>query len=547
MLKMIVADDDRLTIETLCEAIDWAGYGIDVIATAMDGEQALKLCRELEPDILFTDIKMPGLTGLEVAMALRENGSAAKIILISGVQDFQYARTALEVKVEGYILKPIQLEEIHKVVKKLIGSIEMERNRDQVMLRLMRQLKENRSMMRETFLRNLVLGACGSRREIEDKLMYFELDLQYESSILVCVMRVNDYLKSTQQMSEIDKQLLLFSIQNITQELLSNNNAGLVVVLNDNEFVLLLGGRLQRTQALEDLLGEIAETMQSFLNIALSIGVGNCAYHLGELKYAYDNAVRAISQRFYREDAAILSVEDILLRKEREKIEYSSKFSQVYDAQESFLSHVKGGEEAPSLRELHGLFALLSQGHVLEIEYVKGLCIELAGVLSRMLLELEEAGRDSFIKVQAEMKSVFEAETIADLESILCAMARRYCKTYQALYATRYGNLAKTIMDMIDTRYMEDLTLTAIADAVYMTQNYICLIFKRETGMTINAYLTKIRLEKACRLMDETKLKVWQIAEQVGYENAHYFSTVFKKALGMQPQQYRLRFQNEQN
>ena len=415
------------------------------------------------------------------------------------------------------------------------------------MLRLKRQLKENRSMMRETFLRNLVLGTCGSRREIEDKLQYFELDLRYESSNLVCVMRVNDYAKCTQHMSELDKQLLLFSIQNITQELLGNNSAGLVVVLNDNEFVLLLDGRLQRTQTLEDLLGEIADSMLSFLDIPLSIGVGNCAFHLGELKYAYDNAVRAISQRFYREDAAILSVEDVLLRKEKDKIEYSSKFAQINAARESFLAQVKGGEEAASRRELNGLFALLSQGHVLGIEYVKGLCIELAGVLCRMLLELEETGRESFLLVQDEMKRIFEAETIAAMEEILTAMAGRYCNTYQALYATRYGNLVKTIIDMIDSRYMEDLTLLAIAEAVYMTQNYICLIFKRETGMTINAYLTRVRLQKACRLLDESKLKVWQIAEQVGYENAHYFSTVFKKAMGVQPQQYRQRHQDEQN
>lgn len=546
MIKMIVADDDRLTVDTLCEAIDWPGYGIEVIATAMDGDQTLKLCRELEPDILFTDIKMPGMTGLEVATTLREEGNAAKIILISGVQDFQYARTALEVKVEGYILKPIQLEEIHRVIRKLLSNLEMERNRDQVMLRLKRQLKENRSMMRETFLRNLVLGACGSRREIEDKLQYFELDLRYESSVLTCVMRINDYTKYTQQMSELDKQLLLFSIANITQELLGNNNAGLVVVLNDNEFVLLLDGRLHRTQALEDLLGEITDNMLSFLDIPVSIGVGNCAFHLGELKYAYDNAVRAISQRFYQEDSAILSVEDVLLRKEKDKIEYSSKFSQIYNAQESYLAQVKNGEEAASLRALGSLFALMSQGHMLEIEYVKGLCIELAGVLCRMLLELEDTGRESFVHAQEDMKSIFEAETIAAMENILAAMSGRYCKTYQALYLTRYGNLVKTIIDMIDKRYMEDLTLSAIADAVYMTQNYICLIFKRETGMTINAYLTRVRLQKACRLLDESKLKVWQIAEQVGYENAHYFSTVFKKAMGVQPQQYRSR-REEQN
>jgi two-component system response regulator YesN len=128
MLKMILADDESIVRDGLRTIIPWEEYGIGIIAEAADGQEAVDLCLSLEPDILFTDIRMPFLDGLEVASILKEQGKETKVIIFSGIQDFGYAKSALDINAEGYILKPLDVSELVEVVIKVVHKITTERN-----------------------------------------------------------------------------------------------------------------------------------------------------------------------------------------------------------------------------------------------------------------------------------------------------------------------------------------------------------------------------------------------------------------------------------
>jgi two-component system response regulator YesN len=128
---MIIADDEDIVREGLRNIIDWESFEIEVIAEAADGQEAYELCEKLHPDILLTDIRMPLMDGLEVAINLKEQKSDIRIIIISGVQDFNYAKTALDINAEGYILKPIKINELKEVFRRVTNTIKKERNRDQ--------------------------------------------------------------------------------------------------------------------------------------------------------------------------------------------------------------------------------------------------------------------------------------------------------------------------------------------------------------------------------------------------------------------------------
>ncbi len=538
MLSMIIADDDVMARETIRDAIDWAAMDIEIIAEAADGREALALCIEKQPDILFTDIMMPHMTGLEVALTLRERGSAAKIIIISGVQDFEYARTAMEMSVTGYVLKPIRIDEVRQVVKKVQNSLHLERDRTQMMARMKRELREQMTLMREKFLCNLVLGLYETREEICDKLEYFDLPLRYDCPLTVAVMRLDDYAALTAPMTEQNRQLLAFAVQNIAQETLDNHDAGLIVNLRENEFVLLIGTPGRESAAVVELLEELAANLQGFLSASVSIGVGHQAAQLAELKYAYDNACMAVQHRFYRGKGTIIAAQEILRDRAFEKIAHASAFSSLYALQERLAVQLKSGETEQCHRALAQIFELLRVSQSFSIAYVRCLCLEFAGTVNRLLYEQGEEDA-SPLNVSDMLTRLGHAEHLEEVQRLMGEMVEAYCSRYNALYSRRHSELVHRIREMIEMRYMEQLTLGTIADAVYMTQNYICLVFKRETGQTINGYLTRVRMETACRLLTDTKLKVWEIAERVGYENAHYFSTVFKKTYGMQPQQYR--------
>lgn len=540
MLKMVIADDDRLVLETLRDVVDWNAHGIEVVALAADGEEALRLCELHRPDILFTDIKMPVISGLEVAMTLREQGSEIKIIIISGVQDFDFARTALDIKVEGYILKPIQLDEVNRILRKTVNNISLEQNRDQMLSEMRQQLEEHHLEMKDAFVRNLVTGNYKTNEEIADKLKYFGLDFHPGSQAVAAVLAIDRYADAVNEKPEQDKYLLSYGVMKVLRELIEGGEFGYTTMLSENRFVMLLKTKLPASVSHADIGSEVIEKVKSFVKVSASIGIGNVASSLLELSYSYENACRMVSQKFYRGIGVVLSAEDIMQDGQADKLEYASGFSQLFRLRKSLLEELGNGDAKRQQECLRQLFALLVKEHVFGTEYVRSMCTELAATICHMVYELSNAGETKKIDPQRVINQILSAETVADMSLVIGEICEYYISQYTMQHQHRHSDLVGRIIRIIRERYMENLTIGMIADEVFVTQNYICLIFKREMGMTLNNYLTKVRMEKACSLLEETMLKVWQIAQMTGYENTHYFSTVFKKHMGMQPQQYRL-------
>ena len=158
MLKIVIADDENIVIETLKALVPWEEFNIEIIGDASNGQEAFELCLQHKPDILLTDISMPLMDGLEVALKLKERCICTRIILLSGIEDFNYAKTALEIDVEAYILKPIRIAELKQTIKRVSENIKMEINKTELVNDLKRQLSENISMVKEKFLTNLILG-----------------------------------------------------------------------------------------------------------------------------------------------------------------------------------------------------------------------------------------------------------------------------------------------------------------------------------------------------------------------------------------------------
>jgi two-component system response regulator YesN len=201
MLKMIIADDEYNVREGLKEVVQWKELGIEIVADAADGQEAFELCRQLKPDILLTDIRMPMMDGLEAALKLKELEDPVRIIIISGAQDFNYAKTALSLNADGYILKPIKIHELQDTVKKVVASISMERNREEKNQQLKQQLHENMPVLREKFLANLIQGLYKSEQDALNKLEFFGLPLEIDSLLVVAVLQIDEYEKRSKDIT----------------------------------------------------------------------------------------------------------------------------------------------------------------------------------------------------------------------------------------------------------------------------------------------------------------------------------------------------------
>ncbi|WP_165867410.1 AraC family transcriptional regulator [Paenibacillus pinisoli] len=543
MLTVILADDDYLVKEILCDTIPWSELGMEVIGLAGNGQEALELCMERQPDILVTDIKMPFYNGLEVANQLMEHGMRTKTVLISGVQDFNYARLALNVQAAGYILKPIQLKEVVAVLKKVRDAIEMEFQREQVLKRLEQQLEENMALMRDKFLNQLMMEQVGSEEELQERLDYFRLPFQAGQDMVVAVAQIDEYDLKVKNRGIERVHFFNFSIKNLIEQVLSNYQAGICfTTARENEFVIILSGDYCHELRMEQIFESIEQLLLDFDGITVSIGVGHCV-SMEAASLSYSRACNAIGYKFYTGNGSIIHFNDIADSNALGKLNDLKGSAKLGELQKQLLDEIKTGNKPRVKQAIEQYGALLAGATQLSQDYIRGLFLELIITAYREICETEGESAEVTASYTASMESIMRDETLTDIKKHVSAMLLCIADYYGAKYNQKHHALVEQIKSYVNQNYMDNISLADIASEIYMSTSYLCAVFKRETGETINEYIIDTKMGSAKKLLKNTKMKVHEIAEHLGYENAHYFSYSFKKYAGETPQQYRNRQQ----
>ncbi len=536
MLTMIVADDEPFIRRSLIQVFNWQEeFGIEIIGEASDGQEAYELCMELQPDILFTDIMMPLLGGLEVAEKLKAGQCRTRIIIISGAQDFSYAQSALKVNAEGYILKPVKLPELREVFQEVVSRLRGEKDQQMDVEQLRRQMQTHMPLIREKFLQNWVAGLYRDEGELWEKIRYFQLPFKPGGILTAAVLQLDDYQSAVNKFSEDDKQLLYFSIQNIISECLEHPSGGVSFAASENEFMIIFGpdedaspGGGAITGYCEKIIGSIHE----YLRLDASIGVGRACTRVSELEDSYKDALAALVHTFYTGSRSILYIKDIQPGTETLQSAFFYKFHA------RLMNELKAGHTGQVMELLEKLFDRLAAPK-LQIDYVQSICAEMIFTSARALYELDE---DIELVLQDRltiMDTLYRHRNLSGLKTYVLSLFYDLSAYMAGKNSSRNSKTINRIKAIVQAGYAQELSIARIAEEVFLTPNYISLIFKKETGETLTDYITRIRIDKAKELLSTTDLKVMEISELVGYENPHYFSTVFKKSVGVHPLKYR--------
>lgn len=533
MLKMIIADDEEIVRDGLKNIIPWQEFGIEIIGDASDGEEAYELCRELKPDILFTDIRMPLLDGLEVAMKIKEEKIDIKIIIISGIQDFNYAKTALDLNAEGYILKPVKLTELREVIARVVNNINMKRNMENEMLLLKKQLAENLPSIREGFLRDLILGTFYDDQDIVKKLAYLDIPFKMDENIIAAVLQIDDYRDAVKSFDEERKQLLNLLVQDVSGKILSNYSSGMCIHTGDNEFVIILSQAVQAGKRYIGICEEIMSCVSELTDVTVSIGLGRPAHGIPEIGRSYREALDAVKYKFYTGSNSLLYIDDFV-----ENMNDIS-FLYIFEMEKQLMDCIKLGDCSKVAKILDEMFNLFYTNKKVHSSYLKSVCIEIISVSSRITYEFNEDIEKIIANHSQIIDDIMQKDNVLELKKYMLSVLLTVTNHFAGKYKKKSEENINKIKEIINKRYMEDISISGISEEVYLTPNYISLIFKRETNMTITEYITEIRMKKAKDMLMTTDLKVQEIAEMVGYENPHYFSTVFKKQTGVHPMKYR--------
>ncbi|MFS0726413.1 response regulator [Paenibacillus sp. 1P07SE] len=542
-LSMIIADDEYNVREGLREVVEWERLGIEVVAAAADGPELLTLCDDLNPDIVLTDIRMPEIDGLQAAERLRSSGHRARIILISGVQDFHYAKTALSLKADGYILKPIKVEELERTVAEVAASIRSERSREEQERRLRQQLQEQLPVLRERFLAGLVTGMFCDKSELAGKLRFFGLERLAEGTVTVAVLEIDDYGQAVERYSEENRQLIMFSVGNILEEIALRHPGGIVFSPSENHFVVLFCGTPEGGDSdvipPADILQEMLDNTSTYLKMTLSAGIGHPVDHIVGAHQAYQEAKLALGYRFYTGNGAILPIGDF----GDKPIQIA--LAELFEQQSKLIQAMKLGNTEETAVQVAAIFARLGQERSHPISYVQSIGVELINMASRAFHELGESVEKVLPDLPETMAGLYRQHHIADLTARMQELFREMTRFFLQKNNQKNSGTIKKIQAIIAQRYMENMTVGRLSEEVFLSPNYISFIFRQETGMTVTEYVTRVRMEAAKELLKSPDLKVLEVAEMIGYENATYFSTVFKKYTGIHPQKYRSMFRDD--
>jgi len=526
--RVLLADDEEEIRVGISRKIDWAGLGFVLVGEAENGAEALELAEQLQPDVVLTDIKMPFMDGLELCRRLKQSLPAAKLVVFSGFDDFEYARRAIGMNVSEYILKPINAPELMEVLNKLKGQLDEQRLERRDMESLRRRYEESLPILRELFYTRLLDGRVRPD-QIQDRAARYEIELPEGiwTAALVQVDCLNEAGKAERD------ELLLLSVRAFIQEHFALEGCTIRAILYSDAVALLVhltGG--DQVYALLEEMGRLCVLSHSYLGMSLTVGIGLPCGGPGELRTSVEGAHSALEYRVLMGGGQVIYIGDL-------EPDCSARLSFEEEDQRALAAAVKLGSEEQVESVVKGLLdrvreARLSppQCHLFFLEMVTNL-IKLARSGGA---EVEEVFGPGFT-------GVVSITDFRSLEELGLWLKSRCLKLRDILGRQRTDSAWKTVeraKDFIAANYADsELSVETLCAHLHLSSTYFSTLFKRETGMSFTACVTEVRMERAARLLQETDEKTYLIAEKTGYADPNYFSYVFKRHFGVTPSKFR--------
>ncbi|MFB9278197.1 response regulator [Cohnella cellulosilytica] len=541
MYKLLIVDDEPTVRFGLRSYFDWSSYGIEVIGEADDGDVALEMIEKEQPDLILTDVRMPNMDGLALSRQVSALYPQCKIMFVSGHGDADYLKSALKVNAVDYIFKPVNLQELSAVMTRVVADLDAERAERRHKQEMQVKLNEGMPLLREKLLLSLISGSA-SKPELRERIQFLGLELPVDAPYWVMVVSVDDRAEVMGHRSERDRQLLWYSILNIYQELIDTHLRGYAFEYQVGEFVGVLradiagGTASDAAEALLALAGNVRENLERWLKIGVTIGIGDQVNTLSDVTYAYKQAREAADHKWYLGKNRIITMDG--LEYPQLDADRMNKYDPVYT--EQLISALKAADSDKLKQVLDPIFADLNRARRDGLKYGRNVCQQIVLAVGQLLLELGVQSPELEATESALWEALFEKETSDEMRHLIESYLSAVCERIGEKRIGKMANLVERVRAVIEENYSDaSLTMADIGKAVYLTPTYVSLLFKQETGQTLNEYLTQVRVDKAKELLRDPQYKFYDICYAIGYTDPSYFTKLFKKVTGMTPSVYR--------
>ncbi|MEH7418356.1 response regulator [Neobacillus drentensis] len=522
-MKVLIVDDEKHVREGINLLGEWEQNGITEIFEACNGEEAIQLIQTLRPEIIFSDMKMPKMDGTQLLEWIKENQPTSKTIVVTGYDDYHYMRKAIHFGSSDYLLKPIDPEILNQTLEKVVKEWreeEAERNSKTTTYQLINEMKP---VYRDRKLTQLL-----NSDNLKDEL-YEEFGFSKSQEYLVALVRLN---RKAIEAFQGDRDLTYFTILNVINEILQKRECGIGFryLAQKGEIVIVFW---EQFAYIEELLEYIYKAIKKAIGVSCHIAIGTAIDKRNKLINSYQYAKQVLlnsnilddeESKVYRQDV----IQPLLLKN---LFSYSSEIELAIQAGEIRAFDDLIGKIAKDYTEGHSL----SWGQLLQLEneYL---------VISNHWFEHFQITRKISDRIEYRVDQFFNQNGTFQLQDYIDRTIREvsiFLRKIKRKTVQKSNNVIYEIEKYLEANFDRDVKLQEISDHFYISREYISRKFKQEFNVNISDYIVKIRIKRAKALLKNSELKIYEIANMVGYQDDKYFRKVFKKVEGVTPNEFR--------
>ena len=525
LLKVMVVDDEELSRRFIVSCLNWEAFGLEISSEAASGLEALTLLEEQTPDIIFTDIKMPYMDGLELSRLITEKYPHIKIVILTAFKDFDYAQQSIQIGVSHFLLKPINHAELQSTILKLKEQIAEEKKKWFELDHLKKILKDNYSFLRERFLFELLEDKIPSSASAGQLSYYFPEGVPSYIQVTLLEAASPRFLETSEEERLLQDMKNLEFIKKYMEgtkdvELFADNNHHLVL--------LNYSPNLQVVTLCEQLKRSIYQTSGN----EILFGIGNRYDSFYQAETSWQEALESLKYSRYMPDQPIVVYQnDIHVQ--------NSGWTSPPAELEDIKFYIKAGLPDSVQKLLPSLY-LTQDGNLLSLEHARILSMTLLSSAVNVANDIGIPLNDLFSDPGSSFMQILLKPSSRDLCNETGAFLTRLTTQIAECRTNKSKSALWDILQYIQANLTDaSLSLGSVAETFHMNDSYLSRTFTKELGFSFSKYLNRLRMERAITLLSTTDLKAYQIAEAVGIPDAYYFSNCFKKYTGKSVRDYR--------
>jgi two-component system response regulator YesN len=529
MIKLLLVDDETVTRKGLIKHIPWKELGVDVVQDVNNGIEALEIARQFQPDIVITDILMPGVDGIRLGMTIREQFPFCKIIYISGYSDKEYLKAAIKISAVSYVEKPINISEAGEAIKKAVSMCNEDKKREMNDQNRDALICENLQHIKQDILNSLLCP----KKDLTKMMKYLDIiniGFKLEGTYQVMMIKIHRDIEISNEESPIIHSRLLETLDNSLSSIRhisgSKDKDHIIAILSSDT----ANFKNKLESSFDSVLNSAGD--DSTAGIKLFCAISHNVAGMDMIFEAYLAAEQAVHKAFFYGYNYIAFQSDA----NNDPCRIDESIVPVFTR---FIEEGKE-EEAVSLIENYCIEIKKHDNDV--IKNIKNVFFNLMMVL---LHESEKKNISLFETGDNEKKLIGDkisgCQTLQELKANLVRKTRSLFENKKEMKSS--NSTVAEAMRYVQENYSDNkLSTKVLADHVYLTPTYLSSLFKKATGKTISEFIVEIRISKSKGFLLDYQSKLYEVARRVGYTDANYYAKIFKKVTGLNPSEYREKY-----